>query len=28
MKRDLSDEVEFQTSMWFDSLDAIQAFMG
>ena len=22
------DEVEFQTLMWFDSLDAIKAFMG
>lgn len=28
MKRDLADEVEFQTLMWFDSLDAIKAFMG
>jgi hypothetical protein len=28
MKRDLGDEVEFQTLMWFDSLDAIRAFMG
>jgi hypothetical protein len=28
MKRDLDDEVEFQTLMWFDSLDAIKAFMG
>jgi hypothetical protein len=28
MKRDLGDEVEFQTLMWFDSLDAIKAFMG
>ena len=28
MKRDLGDEVEFQTLMWFDSLDAIIAFMG
>ena len=28
MKRDLDDEVEFQTLMWFDSLDAIRAFMG
>jgi antibiotic biosynthesis monooxygenase (ABM) superfamily enzyme len=28
MKRDLGDEVEFQTLMWFDSLDAITAFMG
>jgi hypothetical protein len=28
MMRDLGDEVEFQTLMWFDSLDAIKAFMG
>ena len=28
MKRDLGDEVEFQTLMWFDSLDAIMAFVG
>ena len=28
MKRDLGDEVEFQTLMWFDSFDAIRAFMG
>jgi len=28
MKRDLGDEVEFQTLMWFDSLEAIKAFMG
>src|SRR5918996_3481854 len=28
MKRELGDEVEFQTLMWFDSLDAIKAFMG
>ena len=28
MKRDAGDEVEFQTLMWFDSLDAIKAFMG
>ena len=28
MKRDLGDEVEFQTLMWFDSLDSIKAFMG
>jgi len=27
-RRDLGDEVEFQTLMWFDSLDAIKAFMG
>ena len=28
MKRDVGDEVEFQTLLWFDSLDAIKAFMG
>jgi antibiotic biosynthesis monooxygenase (ABM) superfamily enzyme len=28
MKRDLGDEVEFQTLMWFDSLVAIKSFMG
>jgi antibiotic biosynthesis monooxygenase (ABM) superfamily enzyme len=28
MRRDLGDEVEFQTIMWFDSLEAIKAFMG
>ena len=28
MRRDFADEVEFQTLMWFDSLDAIIAFMG
>ena len=28
MKRDLGGEIEFQTLMWFDSLDAIRAFMG
>jgi hypothetical protein len=28
MKCDLGEEVEFQTLMWFDSLDAIKAFMG
>ncbi len=28
MKRDLGGEVEFQTLMWFESLDAIKAFMG
>jgi antibiotic biosynthesis monooxygenase (ABM) superfamily enzyme len=28
MKRDFGDEIEFQTLMWFDSLDAIKAFMG
>ena len=28
MKRELDEEVEFQTLMWFDSLDAIKAFTG
>jgi len=28
MRRDLGDEVEFLTLMWFDSLDAIKAFVG
>lgn len=28
MRRDLGDEVEFQTLMWFESLDDIKAFMG
>ncbi len=28
MKRALGDEIEFQTLMWFDSLDAIKAFVG
>jgi len=28
MRRELGDEVEFQTLMWFDSLDSIRAFMG
>jgi hypothetical protein len=28
MCRSLGDEVEFQTLMWFDSLDSIRAFMG
>jgi hypothetical protein len=28
MKRDLGDEIEWQTLMWFDNLDAIKAFMG
>jgi antibiotic biosynthesis monooxygenase (ABM) superfamily enzyme len=27
-RRDLSDEVEFVTVMWFDSLDAVRAFAG
>jgi antibiotic biosynthesis monooxygenase (ABM) superfamily enzyme len=28
MRRDLGDEVEFQTLMWFDDLDSIKGFMG
>ena len=28
MRRDHGDEVEFQTLMWFDSIDSIRAFMG
>jgi heme-degrading monooxygenase HmoA len=28
MKRELEGDIEFQTLMWFDSLDAIKAFMG
>jgi antibiotic biosynthesis monooxygenase (ABM) superfamily enzyme len=28
MRRDIGDEVEFQTLMWFDRLDSIKAFMG
>ena len=28
MRRDFGDEVEFQTLMWFDSLEAIKKFMG
>lgn len=28
MKRDLGSEIEFQTLMWFESLDSIIAFMG
>ena len=28
MRRELGGEVEFQTLMWFDSLEAIKAFMG
>lgn len=27
-RRDLSDEVEFITIMWFDSLEAVQTFAG
>ncbi|GAA0904352.1 antibiotic biosynthesis monooxygenase family protein [Virgisporangium aurantiacum] len=28
MRRDLDDEVEFLTAMWFDDIDSIQAFVG
>ena len=28
MKRDLGEEIEFQTLMWFDDVDAIKAFVG
>jgi antibiotic biosynthesis monooxygenase (ABM) superfamily enzyme len=28
MKREFGDEVEFQTLMWFDNLEAIKAFVG
>jgi antibiotic biosynthesis monooxygenase (ABM) superfamily enzyme len=28
VRRDVGDEVEFQTSMWFDSLDAVRTFAG
>ena len=28
MRRELDGEVEFQTLMWFDSLDSIRAFVG
>ena len=28
MRREAGDEIEFQTLMWFDSLDAIRAFVG
>ena len=28
MRREAGDEIEFQTLMWFDSLDAIKAFVG
>lgn len=28
MRRDLGDEVEFVTIMWFDDLDSIKAFVG
>ena len=28
MRREAGDEVEFQTLMWFDSIEAIKAFVG
>ena len=28
MRRDIGGEIEFQTLMWFDSLEAIKTFMG
>ena len=28
MKRELEGEIEFQTLMWFDTLDSIKAFVG
>ncbi len=28
MRRDLEDEVEFATFMWFDNLDRVKAFVG
>ena len=28
MRRDAGDEVEFATIMWFESLDAVKAFVG
>ena len=28
MRRDLADEIEFATIMWFDDLDAVKAFVG
>lgn len=28
MRRDLEEEVEFATIMWFDDLDAVKAFVG
>jgi hypothetical protein len=28
MRRDLGGEIEFQTLMWFDSIDSIKTFMG
>lgn len=28
MRRDLGDEIEFATIMWFDDLDAVKSFVG
>ena len=28
MRRDIGEEVEFSTLMWFDGLESIRAFMG
>lgn len=28
MRRDIGGEIEFQTLMWFDSIEAIKQFMG
>jgi hypothetical protein len=28
MRRDLESEVEFQTLMWFDDIEAVRAFVG
>ena len=28
MRRDLEDEVEFATIMWFDDVEAVKAFVG
>ena len=28
LRREVGDEVEFTTLMWFDSLDIVRAFMG
>ncbi len=28
MRRDLGDEVEFVTLMWFDDIDSVKAFVG
>ena len=28
MRRELGDEIEFQTLMWFDCMDSIRAFIG